>query len=99
MYFRLGVQKILKEQDLKSAQIEWESVKPRFQRALDLVKRDSPELAKILKRGIESVESDLYPERNKNKGSSGLIWFLVIGGVIVVGLISLTWFGKRKKKN
>ncbi|CAG8679841.1 12062_t:CDS:2, partial [Ambispora gerdemannii] len=44
------------------------------------------EAARIVEDNIQTIEKDLYPERNKNKGGSGLIWILVIVGVAVIGL-------------
>ena len=90
-------------------QIEWENIiKPGFEKNLRIL-RSHPRLTEQqkqeIKKGeqrlreyIQIIETDLYPER-KTKGGSGWIWFLVIIGVIIIGLVSFLWYRKSKKRN
>jgi LPXTG-motif cell wall-anchored protein len=57
-------------------------------------KREDKRMAQEL---IETVEAELYPNRNKGKGGSGLIWFLVIAGIIVASIVGY-FYGKRKRE-
>jgi len=82
---RLMIQELIKSEGLKSAQIEWESMKPHVEQIIRELKQSEPELVRMIEKNIETIEKDLYP--NRNKGSSGWIWILVIGGVAVVGLV------------
>jgi len=95
---RQMIQKMIKEHGLKEGQIEWERVKPQIEQMIRWLKQNGEqEVAKVVEKNIETIEGDLYPDRKKNKGGSALIWVLVISGVLVVGIIGLVWWRKKKK--
>ncbi|MEG7979113.1 MAG: hypothetical protein NY202_04395 [Mollicutes bacterium UO1] len=52
----------------------------------------------MMEKNFETIERDLYPERNKNKGGSRWIWLLAIGVIIVIGLVGLIWWKSNKKR-
>jgi len=88
---RLELQEQIRECGLKAVQIEWESnVKPLieevmrnieyYQSIYDLTGEEKREGKERFKEFIETIERDLYPDRNK--GGSGWIWLLVILGLL-----------------
>jgi len=46
---------------------------------------------------LQTVESELYPERNKSNSGSGWIWVLVIVGIVIVGGL-IAYFSLKKKR-
>jgi len=108
---RLEIQELIKEQGLKSVQIQWENIiKPGFERNLrnieqpqnqtGLTEQQKQEIKKgeqRLREYIQTIEADLYPERKSNQGGSGWIWFLVIAIVMVGGLVGFLIWRKKKK--
>ena len=89
---------MIKEAGLKEGQIEWERIKPQLEQAVRWLKQNGErEAAEIVEKNIETIEGDLYPDRKKGKGSSVWIWVLVIVGIIIVGIIGLVLWKKRKK--
>ena len=93
---------------MDAVQTNWKQKKVEIERLFENVLSDmervDPDKVKVVKRNkdemMETIEGDLYPNREKNKGSSALIWVLVIVGIIVVvGIISYFWCRKSKRKN
>jgi len=54
---------------------------------INALRRFNPQAAEEFQQVFQTVERDLL--YRKNKGGSGLIWVLIIVGVIVVGIIGL----------
>ena len=81
---------MIREYGIKEGQIEWERIKPQIEEAVRRLKQNGEqEVAKMVEENIKTIEGDLYPNLKKGKGNSGLIWFLAIVGVVVVGTIGL----------
>jgi len=101
------MQELIKEQGLKSVQIMWENIsKPDLKKNLRILRSNQllteQEIKKVeqrLREYIQIIEADLYPERKNNQGGSGWIWFLVIIGVIIMGLVGFLWYRKSKKQS
>jgi len=73
---RLEIQASIKEDGLKSAQIQWEIMKPQIEKEIEEVQQSSdltPEEKKELKKGFDkffqTIEDDLFPERKKARES------------------------------
>jgi LPXTG-motif cell wall-anchored protein len=86
-------------------QSEWENTfKPQIKEALKnarqhqigLTEEEKKEGERMAQEFIETMEAELYPERNK-KGGSAWIWILVIGVLAIGGLVGFVWYKKRKK--
>ena len=100
----MKVQDRIKEEGLKRTQLEWDSeFKPSLEMCLQNIDRlevglsnqDKKLLRTQIREFIETIESDLYPERKSKRN-----W--LIGGAIVLVVIAIglgIWFWRRKKKS
>jgi len=93
---------MIEEVGLEETRAKWKQLKAEMNNQFRRIEGISPEVAKEIMRkfekATESIEVDLlYPERKKSKESSSWIWILVIAGIVLVGIIGLVWWRKKKK--
>ena len=101
---RLETQSLIKEEGLKFAQIQWESMKPEIEKRIEddyqeLSDEDKKEWKKGTDKLFQTIEDDLFPERKKARESrkNWLIIGAVILVIIVLGGIAYWWYKSSKK--